>query len=467
LLHLSAGLTDEQFKIDPQASVRDRNWFEVQWNLPALTLDYQITPNTKLNVRTFVLNSHRNSIEFTRPVDQPDDMGFRDLRKDEYLNFGTEIRVLNSYHLFATDKSSISAGVRLYNGRTKRGQGLGTANAEPEFRFINPDNLEYSDYTFRTYNYSFFLENIFWLSRNLSVTPGVRYEVIRFTADGYYGDQGQPSPNKFEESERKFPLLGVGAQYHISDEINVYANYTEGYRSANFNDIRITNPNLKIDEALKDSHGYNIDVGIRGIKKGVLSFDINGFYLRYTDKIGIATRVDENGDTYQFSTNIADSRNFGMESLVDVNLFRLFNVKSKGSLSFYTSYAYIDAKYTASENGTLNGHTVEFAPKHILRSGLNFSQGGFSTTLSYSKTSEQFSDANNTVTSANGNQGIIKEYYVMDWSAAYSYHNYTLSLSVNNLTDNKYFTRRSTSYPGPGLIPSDPRSVAVTIGIKL
>ena len=47
------GLTDAQFRDNPNQSIRARNWFKVNWNLFALNLDYQFSSRTKLNSRFF------------------------------------------------------------------------------------------------------------------------------------------------------------------------------------------------------------------------------------------------------------------------------------------------------------------------------------------------------------------------------------------------------------------------------
>jgi len=38
---------------------------------------------------------------------------------------------------------------------------------------------------------------------------------------------------------------------------------------------------------------------------------------------------------------------------------------------------------------------------------------------------------------------------------------------LGNLTDEKYFTRRATGYPGPGILPSDGRSLLLSFGAKI
>lgn len=44
---------------------------------------------------------------------------------------------------------------------------------------------------------------------------------------------------------------------------------------------------------------------------------------------------------------------------------------------------------------------------------------------------------------------------------------YRLQVSVNNAADTRYFTRRSTGYPGPGIIPAEARSFYVGVQIQI
>jgi Fe(3+) dicitrate transport protein len=57
---------------------------------------------------------------------------------------------------------------------------------------------------------------------------------------------------------------------------------------------------------------------------------------------------------------------------------------------------------------------------------------------------------------------------VADISASYQVKKWlSFDFSCNNLFNEKYFTRRAESYPGPGIIPSDGRSFFITVEFKL
>lgn len=44
---------------------------------------------------------------------------------------------------------------------------------------------------------------------------------------------------------------------------------------------------------------------------------------------------------------------------------------------------------------------------------------------------------------------------------------FTLKSSINNITDEKYATRRATGYPVPGLLPGNGRTFSLTLGVNL
>ena len=63
----------------------------------------------------------------------------------------------------------------------------------------------------------------------------------------------------------------------------------------------------------------------------------------------------------------------------------------------------------------------------------------------------------------------IKNSYSGDGSQdtfAYSFKNFKIESGINNLMNTSYFTRRATSYPGPGIIPSESRSFYTTLQVK-
>jgi Fe(3+) dicitrate transport protein len=86
-----------------------------------------------------------------------------------------------------------------------------------------------------------------------------------------------------------------------------------------------------------------------------------------------------------------------------------------------------------------------------------------------SYTSGSFSDANNTVLpTGNAQNGWIPAYTVIDATLSLPIDKYwSVSMGVNNLLNEVYFTRRAGGYPGPGAMPADGRTWFITLKSQL
>ncbi len=469
------GLTDGRFNSgDLAQSVRGRNWFRVSWNLLASTIDYSFSERTQLNVRSFGLLSARDALGNLTQIgvlDNPNDP--RTLISDEFRNFGTEARLLHRYRV-QEQEAAFVAGIRYYNGLTRRQQGLASASAEPDFQLLNPEDPEEFDYDFPSVNHAVFAENLMYLTPKLSVTTGLRLEHIRTDADGVWrfnrfdfaGNLISSALNVDQSSTRRWvPLYGVGTSYYIRDDLHLYANYSRNFRSITFSDLRVVNPNFQLDSLITDENGYNVDLGIRGELFGWLSGDASIFLLRYNDRIG---QYEFPGSTTLFRTNIGTSRHIGMEFFGEADLFDLFKRKQGLSkLYLFANVSLTEATYIQSDITAIQDKKVEYVPNVMVRTGLNFKYKGLKATYQLSYLGEQFSDATNSVFNPNALTGIIPAYLVMDLSADYQFKRYKFSAGVNNLANEQYFTRRAESYPGPGIIPATPRSFYAAVGVRI
>lgn len=482
LAQQAGGLLDFEFRQDARQSKRDRNWFDVNWNLAALTLDYRLSDRTRLNVRNFLLMARRSALGELGPINRPDPLRERDLIIGEYQNFGNETRLIHRYDL-NNQSSTFLAGLRFYRGFTHNRQGDASATSDPDFRFLQPNDLEKSDYEFPSRNVSFFAENLFNISDRFSITPGIRLEYIRTASDGYFKERVFSGnqvifEQRFEDAklnERSFALLGLGASYKLNTKVESYINFSQNYRAINFSDIAVVNPNLQIDSLLTDENGYNIDIGVRGSAlKGNVRFDLSAFYLRYQDRIGTGEKevVQYFGDvpvssTVAFRTNIGNAQIIGLEAFAEADLWKLvFGSESKASLNLFTNLSFLQGEYLSGQSAFV-GKEVELIPPFSLKSGLSFNLDNWRASYQYTYVYEHFSDATNAVQVANATRGLIPTYQVMDASLSYQWKQWGLQAGVNNVADAQYFTRRATGYPGPGIIPAEGRRYYVTMKVKL
>ena len=479
LAQQAGGLSDSMFNQNPFQSNRARNWFELKWLLYNLRFEHKISDKTNFSLNFFGLNSQRNAlgIRYNR-VDQIDSGEERDLIKGDFNNYGLESRILHNYN-FMSKKSIFLFGLKYYKSNNTSVQGPGTNGYGPNFDFQYQDYPYYnnqSNYKYPNQNISLFTENIFYVSERFSLTPGIRYENIRTESDGYYSQINFDNAGNvifdntvFENQIRKrsFLLFGLGGSYKPNKYIEMYANASQNYRSVTFSDISIFNPAFVIDPNISDEKGYTIDIGVRGNNKKLISYDISLFHLFYNDRIGFTQIVSPDGNIKSQRGNVGDAVIYGVESIVDFNLNKLFIRDNNFILNYFINTSIIDSKYVKSEINGITGKRLEFVPKINIKTGAKLGYKNILLNIQYTYLSDQFTDSSNSIESnLSGVIGQIPSYDILDFSSSYKFKNYKLEFGVNNILDNNYFLRRATGYPGPGIIPSAPRNYYLTFEIK-
>jgi Fe(3+) dicitrate transport protein len=438
--------------------------------------NYYIADKTVLKLTASGIWGERSSVQFINTPNVMDTVNAaigsynpRQVDRDFYNGFSFEGRVLHHFEL-GQIKSTLAGGVRYSDQETRRRQkGKGTTGSDYDMTIVGQYGI---DLVFHTTNYAAFVETMFRVSDRFSVTPGIRYEVIQSDLTGVINKATFPVSYK---GNRAFPLLGIGTQYTLSNNSQLYGNISQAYRPFLYANITPADQLGVIDPNLKDSKGYDIDAGYRGQISDLLKFDVNGFYLFYGDKIGNVTQTTGTGSPYLFTTNLGNSVAQGVEVYLNLSLLKAVYGKVKSTdLRLFSSLAYTHARYVSGSvsNGTDNislvGNRVEGVPDWINRFGLELTHKGISTTVQASYTSQKYNDANNTVFSTTGVVGVVPSYMIYDWAIRYRFLNqYHVSAGINNLANTMYFSRRINMYPGPGILPADGRTFYLSLGLKI
>ena len=476
LAHQAGGLSDIMFRDNPFQSNRERNWFDINWFLYNLKYIYKVNDGLNLSLNFFGLEAKRNSLGFrTNRVDQIDPGEERDLIKGDFSNYGFEGRILKNYKI-KNKKNYLLLGFKIYNSNSmsEQGPGSGNSTADFEFDFNNyPNYVNQSKYRYPNKNFALFGENIFYLNENLSITPGFRYENIVTKNIGFYRRINTDAAGnviyneRFDENDsrkRSFLLLGLGIGYKVNIDLDLYSNFSQNYRSVTFADISIINPAYAINPNIDDEKGYTFDFGLRGKVKDIMSFDSSLFALIYKDRIGFVQRVFPDGNVKSERGNVGNAQILGFENLIDFNLKKILSLNNNNEMNFFINYSFINSKYLESEEIGIEGKSVEFVPDHNLKTGIKYGFKNLSINFQYLYMSSQFTDSSNAI---NGNlSGVIGEipsYRIADLSFSYNAKKISYEFGVNNLLNEKYFTRRATGYPGPGIIPSAPRNYYLTL----
>lgn len=473
---IAGGLTDAQFKQNARQAIRSRNWFNPEINIPALLFKYIISPTTTLRITSNALFGQRNSVQFIASPMVADTFNTslgsynpRQVDRDSYSGFTTEARLLHHYTIGAM-KSTLAAGFRYSNETTKRRQkGVGTTGSDFDLSLVKSYG---TDLRFRTVNYAAFAESIFQLTSRFSITPGIRYEIIKTKLNGKISNATVDVAYK---GNRNFPLFGAGLQYLVDKHTQLYGNVSQAYRPFLYANVTPADRLDVIDPNLKDSKGYDIDLGCRGHFRDVLNFDVNAFYLFYGDRIGLLTAKRQDNSSYLLTTNIGDAETKGAELYVELSLLKtILKRYSLTDIRIFNSLSYNHARYKeavvhkSGVNTNLSGNRVENVPDWMNKTGVTFQHQSLTTTFQYSYSSEAYNNAFNTTASADGIIGLIPSHHVWDWSVNWQFlKSYHLSGGVNNFTNEKYFNRRITMYPGPGILPADGRTFYISLGLKL
>lgn len=462
-IHMPGGLSDEQYEAGAGQSFRARNWLTSPWNVTTATLAWTPSRHTRVESVTSFLSSGRSLVWWNEDggpgaLDalDPATGSFvnREVEREGFRNATEELRARTDYML-GTLPSTLAVGTRWFEGRMHRqGGGEGTTGADFDLSLEPGASYEY-DIRFTTRNLALWAENSVQLGTRLSLTPGVRLEYLRSTANGYTDTTFAP-----QAKARTVPLFGMGATWLASGTTSLYANASQAYRPLDYSSLTPIGGVSRIDPTMRDAKGLSMDLGWRGSAvDDRVRFDVGVFRLDYDNRVGLRTRTDAAGAVFTERTNVANSVHQGLESYVEAT--PVAAPTGLGTLTVFNSLAHTDAHYTT---GDVRGNRVEYAPRVVERVGLTLARGPLSTTFLTSHTSESFDDADNTVRSEDAVVGLIPAYTVLDLSATLNLpRGWRLQGGVNNLADRRYFTRRTDEYPGPGILPSAARSVFVTL----
>ncbi|WP_370277769.1 TonB-dependent receptor domain-containing protein [Flavobacterium sp. J27] len=479
------GLTDVMFNQDPKQSNRNRNWFDVNWNLYALRFKHHFQHDADFSLQLFGLNASRKALGYrSNRVSSADVEGTgRDLIIGDFVNWGAEARYLKKYDFFGK-RNAFLLGAKYYQAKNAGIQGPGSSGSDANFNVATdefPNYANQSDYSYPNLNISVFGENIFKITDAFSITPGFRYENIKTQANGYYrrintdlaGNVLQDNTiNEENIKERQFFLFGIGTSYKMKNGLELYGNISQNYRSVTFNDIRTAAPSFEISPDITDEKGYTSDIGMRGKIRDIISFDASVYALYYNDKIGETFILSPTQAVpVRFRDNIGTALTYGFESLLDWNISKTFFREHLDFIwTVFSNVALTDSEYIKSENMAVKGNKVEFVPNFNLKFGTGIGYKNFLSSLQFTYVSSQFTDAINNETNVNDNTfgiyGEIPAYQVLDFSASYKWKKLKFEAGINNVLNSWYFTKRATGYPGPGIIPSEPRVFYTTIEFR-
>jgi Fe(3+) dicitrate transport protein len=366
------------------------------------------------------------------------------IEDQEFYTVGFEARLRHDYRFWG-GTHTLAGGLQVYHSSSPRQDRRGaTANAIT--------GVVRNDSDREVFYLPVFVENRFHWGA-FSITPGVRIENIWQRVEEHVNvDKTAVGTPLASEKQHDFvPLLGIGAAYEFTRDIEMYANVSESYRPKIFTQAVPTGGTSLVPRDLRESRAVQYDLGFRGDPAWWLSWDVSAFLLDFDDQIG--TIALPGG----FSTlaNVGHARHFGIEAAGELDLIgmgdglaarrlppaedgkapppELFN--HYGSLSLYGNVTLLDAEFVS---GPLEGQTPRFAPDYLVRGGLIYRyQDRLKVAFLGTFVGDSYADDANTA------ERYVPAHTVWDLTAEWKVYKevVTLNAGINNLFDEDYYAR--------------------------
>ena len=369
-------------------------------------------------------------------------------RLRSYTFFGAEPRLRVNHRLFGI-RNELDAGLRAHFEEQNRRQENGDLPTSRSGALVE-HNLRRND------AYSGFVQNRFHIG-DLTVTPGVRFEHIKFKRTNWLADSGRGVTGRTQMTQ---VVPGLGVSYAPSDKLTVFAGAHRGFAPPRTEDIINNNTGGVVE--LDSELSWNYEVGVRSTPHAGLRLEATFFRMDYENQIVPASVAGGVGATF---TNGGETLHQGFEMLARVDTGALL----KSPHNFYARAAYTalpDAKFVGTRFSSIagfatvsvRGNRLPYAPEHLLNAIFGYAHpSGFDAQMEANYVGEQFGDDLNTVApTANGQRGLIPSYTV--WNAAVNYRverwRTTFFVTTKNLFDRTYVVDRSR-----GILPGSPRLI--------
>lgn len=311
---------------------------------------------------------------------------------------------------------------------------------------------------------SAFAENKVWLSDKLSATIGLRgehydfeREIFRTQSEDVYITGGNTVSTL---------IPGAGVNYNLDKNTTLFAGVHRGFAPPRLKDaITAAGVAYELDAELS----INYEAGFRSVPLRGITFEATAFMMDFDNQI---IPVSESAGGFGAGeVNAGRTMHRGVETAFIVGIGELTDLPFR--LDFDANITYVDAFFNADRfigaddaRVNINGNRTPYAPEWLASSALTFEmKNGFGLRFTGTYVSEQFTDEINSVTpTANGRDGRIDAYLVLDGTARYTIakHNVVLSLSCKNITDERYMVSRRPQGIRAGL----PRFITGGVSVK-
>lgn len=290
----------------------------------------------------------------------------------------------------------------------------------------------------------------------LSFSLGTRYTAVTYKKQDYTAKN--PATNAIGlsiENTTDAVVFSTGLVYKFNEGNNVFVNVSKSFQPPLIYTAMDVNT-FYYAEQLKPETSMNYELGFRTQPANWISANVTGYIIDFKNKLVQAPTPD---GRYRVWQNIGTSSHHGVEAEIDVYPIE--------HLSLYANGAYQEAKQTS---GATKDKYLVYAPKVTYTTGLRYGnkvgKGQFAANAWVNYVGKQYTDlANTEAASANGQVGPIPAYHPANVSFQYYLNKWGVNVVLNNIFDEKYFTKREGSF-WEGIVPMPGRNVNVGVSYK-
>ncbi|MFI3904490.1 TonB-dependent siderophore receptor [Ochrobactrum sp. S1502_03] len=253
--------------------------------------------------------------------------------------------------------------------------------------------------------------------------------------DVSYDELSSGTPVNYKTEKTKF-LPRAGVMVDVLDGLSVYANYSEGMKWVPFSTF-VSQPEPELSKSLESGIKFNVNDALTGT---LAVFQIDRENVPYQISPGVG--------------GVSEQRSRGFEADI---LYQ-----HTPNWSILASYGYTNAKFVDATSTVAADTRVPMVPEHSGRLWVNYEFGpnfmpGWSAGAGIYAASDQTINAQY--------DWKTDGYFTIDAKIGYENEKMRASLSVQNLTGEKYFT--PYTWFGGQVAPGAPRTVYAQLGFKL
>ncbi len=417
-------LTLAQYQADRRQVPRPGDRLEISRYAASLRNETGLSADTKISWIFYGNYYDRWSLRRTSNASTQNNLDRREVSAG-----GMEGRLRHDYQALGQTQT-LTLGGTFYAADAPR-----TQDRSPTGRYPSELGNPIFDFDYRTIYGALFGENRVVLGK-LSVVPGFRLDFLSQRVREKI-NAGKSSPLHSIDEFTAVPLLGLGIQYEIPGNSQLYANASQGYKPAQFDDLAPTGNNTLPATSLDEGKIWTYELGIRGNPFPGFQFDASLFRAVYENFFGTVT-VGSNTQRQ----NVGKAIYQGADLAGEVKLTRILAPSAEphlGTLGLYGNVSLLDAEF---DEGPRAGREPAFAPSYLAKAGLIYRwRDRAKVALMGTFVEDHFWADDNGA----GSTGLaaIPAYSVWDLTGEMNLVRDTLALflGVNNLLDEAYFSR--------------------------